>query len=59
MNGPCTSDAGALNHRPGNPATCIPIRSPLAQRRVTSVQPVSPSALDNINWQAGIHRFKK
>jgi hypothetical protein len=38
MNGPLTSGADSVNQRPGRAATWIPIFSPFAQSRVTSVQ---------------------
>jgi hypothetical protein len=59
MNGPFTRGEGAVNHLPGRAEIWMPITSPLAQRRVTRVQPGSLSPARSMSWQAGIQRFRK
>ena len=56
----CTGAAGAVNQRPGSPATCTPISTPLRAIRCTIVEPSPPSAAaSDAHFAAAIVRLRK
>ena len=54
-----TGAAGAVNHRPGSPATCSPMSVPLRDMSVTSVDPAVPVAASDAHFAAAMTRFRK
>ena len=54
-----TGAAGAVNQRPGSPATCSPMSVPLRDMSVTSDDPAVPAAASDAHFAAAMTRFRK
>ena len=55
----CTGAAGAVNHRPGSPATWMPMSVPLRVIRTTTLEPADARAASDAHFAAAIVRFRK